>query len=560
MPDIKAYLDKLTPVEREALSKATYRDLHPLIVQDAAAGRWNALQFFDSIPWTRGGGDWTPWRAFLCALYALPMDAQQLAIYKAATGRKRPPRKRATEAWLVVGRRGRKSAVAAVLAAYTAAYRDHSKYTAPGEVARIPILSRAKSEAQQIKRYVDSIFSAPALRWMVQGPQSAEVVRIQHDPKHPGCEISIRAATIMAGRSFATPLAVLDELAFFRADESANPDVEIIRSITPGMATVPDPLLLGLSSPYARRGVLWAKYREHWGQSGDILVWKAPTLVMFPGNQRVAEYVAQEYKADPVSAAAEYGAEFRTDIEQFVSDEVVEGCTDDVESRLPVPGVQYVAFADPSGGTSDSMTLAIGHWEPPSGEHVGRAVLDLVMESPAPFDPGDVIREHAAVLRLYGVSLVEGDRYAGEWPAMRYREAEIMDEGGRRIKYVVRYATSEMIKSELYRHLLPLMTSGVARLLKSPRLKAQLTGLDRFRSRSGRDSIDHQPGGHDDVANAVAGVLVRADRLRVRAKEVAKAEPVSTWEILIKDLEEGVEREKAGKVGGVYRWRRRERL
>jgi hypothetical protein len=32
--------------------------------------------------------------------------------------------------------------------------------------------------------------------------------------------------------------------------------------------------------------------------------------------------------------------------------------------------------------------------------------------------------------------------------------------------------------------------------------------LERRVARSGKDSIDHPPGGHDDVANACAGVLV----------------------------------------------------
>ena len=33
----------------------------------------------------------------------------------------------------------------------------------------------------------------------------------------------------------------------------------------------------------------------------------------------------------------------------------------------------------------------------------------------------------------------------------------------------------------------------------------KLVGLERRVSRQGKDSIDHSPGGHDDVANAVAG-------------------------------------------------------
>jgi hypothetical protein len=40
--------------------------------------------------------------------------------------------------------------------------------------------------------------------------------------------------------------------------------------------------------------------------------------------------------------------------------------------------------------------------------------------------------------------------------------------------------------------------------LDHPRLINQLIGLERRTARGGRDSIDHPPGAHDDLANCVA--------------------------------------------------------
>jgi hypothetical protein len=54
------------------------------------------------------------------------------------------------------------------------------------------------------------------------------------------------------------------------------------------------------------------------------------------------------------------------------------------------------------------------------------------------------------------------------------------------------------------------LNSRRAELLDLPRLVAQLVGLERRTARGGRDSIDHAPGAHDDVANAAAGALVAA--------------------------------------------------
>src|SRR5437868_12238462 len=44
-------------------------------------------------------------------------------------------------------------------------------------------------------------------------------------------------------------------------------------------------------------------------------------------------------------------------------------------------------------------------------------------------------------------------------------------------------------------------------LLEDARLLAQIVGIERRTARGGRDSIDHAPGAHDDVANAAAGAI-----------------------------------------------------
>src|SRR5690606_12440765 len=67
---------------------------------------------------------------------------------------------------------------------------------------------------------------------------------------------------------------------------------------------------------------------------------------------------------DPIGAATEYGGQFRSDIESYVAREVVEACTAADRHELPpIPTVRYRAFVDPSGGSADSFTLAIGHAE-----------------------------------------------------------------------------------------------------------------------------------------------------------------------------------------------------
>jgi len=61
--------------------------------------------------------------------------------------------------------------------------------------------------------------------------------------------------------------------------------------------------------------------------------------------------------------------------------------------ELPrLSSVYHVGFVDPSGGSADSMTLAVAHRDPD-----GTAVLDCVREVRPPFSPDGVVQDFAAV-------------------------------------------------------------------------------------------------------------------------------------------------------------------
>jgi hypothetical protein len=200
---------------------------------------------------------------------------------------------------------------------------------------------------------------------------------------------------------------------------------------------------------------------------------------------------------DASAAAAEWLAEFRTDIESFISRDALEVCVDvGTRERPPFAGIKYFAFADPSGGSADSFTLAVAHAE---GEQV---VVDCLREIVAPFDPESAVREFAAVLKSYGIHEVVTDRYASAWNSTAWQ------------RHGIRHRPSEQSKSDLYLSLLPRINSRTVRLLDQPRSINQLSSLERRTARGGRDSIDHSPNARDDVANAIAGVASIAGRKR----------------------------------------------
>jgi hypothetical protein len=385
---------------------------------------------------------------------------------------------------------GGKSRILALVAVYLAVFRDYVPHLAPGEVATIAVLAANRPQARSIFRYISGILKAVPLFARMVIDENTEAITLANR-----VVIEIGTASFRTTRGYSFAAVLCDEIAFWRQDEtSANPDVEILRALRPGMASIPGSILMLASSPYAKRGELYAAFRRHFGKDdARVLVWKADTATMNPKIDPAI--IAEAYDSDPEAARAEYGSEFRDDLADYITREAVDAVVCWGRSELPPePGVTYAAFCDPSGGVNDAMTLAVAHLRDGA-----ICVLDAVLEVRPPFDPEVAVSACTAVLRRFGVTRVIGDRYAGEWPKARFAE------------HGIAFEQSARPKSDLYCDLLPLLNAKRVELLDSPRLAAQLVGLERRTARSGRDTVDHSPGGHDDLANVVAGVLVGLD-------------------------------------------------
>src|SRR4029077_2796869 len=166
--------------------------------------------------------------------------------------------------------------------------------------------------------------------------------------------------------------------------------------------------LFAIGSPHARRGETYNTYNKHFGPSGNpaILVANGPTKLFNPTIKQ--SIIDRAYEDDPAVAASEWGGQFRNDLESYVSPEIVDQCTArGVYRQDYIKGVSYIAHVDPSGGSQDSFTCAIGHVE----GNVG--VLDVLLEKRPPFISIDsVVEEFCSVLKGYNIYECVGDRYA----------------------------------------------------------------------------------------------------------------------------------------------------
>jgi hypothetical protein len=428
------------------------------------------------------GDSWKSWRTLLIASMGEELTEDEREIFTQLTGREREPSQRVDQFVAVVGRRGGKSRACSTLACWIAGLCDHDALV-PGERGVLLCVALDQRVAKIILDYCHATFEqSPILKQLIAN-RTQDTLELTN-----GISIEVRPASFRKLRGPTYIAVVSDELAFWFTDTSyANPDVEILNAVEPGLATTGGPLILA-SSPHARRGVLWDLFKRHHGPNGDpqILVAHGASRTLNPSlPQRIVDRALEK---DRPRASAEYLGEFRGDIEGFVSLDVVENCVGDYWELGPVSQNLYRAFVDPSGGSADSFTLAISHRDKDK-----RIIIDAVRERHPPFSPADVVDEFAALVKIYGATRVVGDRYAGEFPRELFR------------RHRIDYACSEQVKSDLFRDLLPLLNSGSIMLPRSDRLVAQLVGLKRTTSRGGRDTISHPVGGHDDVANSVAG-------------------------------------------------------
>jgi hypothetical protein len=262
----------------------------------------------------------------------------------------------------------------------------------------------------------------------------------------------------------------------------------VLTALRPATSTIPGAKIIAISTPYSQSGSLYEAYKEHYGQDDEhTLVWVADTRTMNPTIDQ--GLIQRELERDPEGAQAEWLATFRTDLQAAFSVESLESCTIKGRDELPAsPIISYQAFVDPSGGKNDSFSLAIAH------KSDDKTIIDLVRAWDSPFNPKEVTSEIAKVLKSYGCLSVTGDRFAAEWPI-----AEFYEHG-------ITYQQCEVNKSELYLALVPTTNAHSIELPDDKRLFTQLRRLERKRGRAGKDTVDHPPRLHDDLANSVAGV------------------------------------------------------
>jgi hypothetical protein len=424
---------------------------------------------------------WRTWIAVLKAAYGRTLSAEETTAFDYVAGGRKPPARPVRELWSLCGRRSGKSRIAAAVSAYIATCLDHRGSLAPGETGMILCLAASRAQARLVHDYCKAFIElSPILRQRVE-EITAEEIRLSG-----GVVIGVHSNSFRTVRGRSLLAAVLDETGYWRDETSAVPDVEVYRAILPALSTTRG-LLVGISTPYRKTGLLYSKFRDHFGRDGDVLVIKAGSTVFNPTLD--AALIEQACADDPASALSEWGAEFRVDLSSFLDDASIDAAIHHGRPMElpPRDKIVYHAFADMSGGRHDACCIGIVHRE---GE---RIIADVIRGRKGA--PAAAAREFAALAREYGCQRITGDNYSAEWVAAAFRDAGC------------EYFRSPLTRSELYLDSLVHFTRGAVSIPNHPELIRELRLLERRTARSGKDTVDHGVGGSDDHANVLFGAM-----------------------------------------------------
>jgi hypothetical protein len=436
------------------------------------------------------GKSWNArWPAVLKAANAEPLtDVERVAFYEVAE--REPPAQRVTTLVAAIGRGGGKnSATSALVSMIAMNFDPRSAKLRPGEVVYIICIANDKEQAALEYRMLSGYFETiPALRALVKGKIGSDSIELNNK-----VIIEVKTNSYRSVRGRGILACILDECAFYRSDERgyANPDVELVAAVGPGLARVPNSMLVLISSVYRRAGVLFDYWHDYYGKNDeDVLVVKGTTRQFNPSFGQVK--IDKAIVKDAPRANAEYNSIWRDDLITFISRDLLEAAIESgISVRSPMEGITYFAACDSSSGKGDSFTMAIAHKEIHNG--VKRIVIDYLFEKRAPFRPtAAMFEEIAGVLRQYRCTVIEGDNYAVGYVTEGLATARIT------------YRVSKLTRSEAYMGMLPMLTSGTVALLDHDRAFAQFAALERRTLPTGREQIDHPQGGHDDCSNAIA--------------------------------------------------------
>ena len=120
---------------------------------------------------------------------------------------------------------------------------DYRRYLSPGERGTVLIIATNSKQARVIFRYVRALLThIPMLAKLIER-ETTDSFDLNN-----GATIEVHPVSMKTTRGYTIVAALCDEIAFWPHEDAAEPDYEVLNALRPGMATIPNAMLLCASS------------------------------------------------------------------------------------------------------------------------------------------------------------------------------------------------------------------------------------------------------------------------------------------------------------------------
>jgi len=447
-------------------------------------------------------------RGILKAIYALPLESEEMDAFLEVTEGRRPAPRGYQEATLICGiRSGKTDKLAANCAAYEALTFDQ-RLLAPGEIGYLPVTAQNLEGARNAWSYIKGKIEVLERKGRTM-PDGRPILDAGSTSKKniTGKEIRFSNGVIVTTspcnkeslRGKTCIAAIGDEFAFWDTSETAHSsDVEIFRAMRGRMATMRGRgKLLKITSPWVEAGVAWEDYQNR--KTAKRLFVQAPSWVLNPSISK--RFLDEQRDLDPDGFMREYGAQFGKGGGTYLTTYMVEDAmkSDRAEMLEWRQGLEHVGWID-VGFKHDLFAFAIAHREE------NRVVFDLIMwwqgTKSHPVDPRDVAGEISQILRMYRLDEVSGDQYAAV-PMQRF-----FNDLGVTLKEVPLHPDRSW---EMFQMLKLQLRHNNVELPRADMIKQDLMSLVMTRTGNNgtpRVAAPNRAGFHDDISSVIASLIL----------------------------------------------------
>lgn len=411
---------------------------------------------------------------------------------------------------LVVGRRGGKTTLAAALACYCTVKENWQPYLRKHPFATVLILSPTTDFSQEVLEVLRIMFEkSPILSRLIDPNRKntqktfnlkipfIKVVSGKEEVEYSRVQVKVGAASKKSTRGIACCTAICDEIAYWGTDEKfAETDTQILRAVRPAQMQFKDKyLLIKLSSPGIKQGILYDEYMKRDSLPSNFAVFKAPSWVWNP-EICTEKFLRTELELDPEGFASEYRADFVDSLSDFISPEMVDAAVLKGKTFLPPEDrkseVVYTAAIDAAFKGDRFAFTIMGYM----GVRLKQYVMKTWQGSrKEPVKAMEIAKFISTVCKEYGISRVHADQYAFQ-PLK-----EIFEQYGVNL---VEMPFTNTLKKQIYYNLKAMIHNLKVDLLDNPTNITEIKQLKVEQSSTGLVHIGHPPGGHDDCADVTA--------------------------------------------------------